>query len=659
VLHQAQAVKDLFLVLGPPGTGKTRTITQLVKELADQGQKTLVTSQNNLAVDNVLVRLKGLRVVRIGHEDRVAPDAQHLLIDMQAGALQREISATTEATFRELKEAAARWKKVETEIARLRELPSLWNDRLSRWEETQQAVRAAQLVVWKQYEQHFRQRSVEARHVYYRAVRAIRRAESARGLLEWILAHRSWLMIGVVFVALSSWLLQRARRIHQQAEKEWATFVRLAQRYETDVARYHAAAQGEPAVLTAKGRLQEEEATVRLLAQEAQNGTQRIRDLLSPSPMALPDPAAATPQALVAHLGRLRSLETALEWRYRLLAEWREFLQERRQALYLALIRSADVVGATCMGIGIAANRRFRDLKFDTVIADEAGQIQAFHLLVPLVRARRAILVGDHKQLPPMVDKDVRALLDDEDEESVALLERSLFERLYEAAPGAHKGMLNTQYRMPASIAGFISQFFYKGEYLTDSSQQINPIDPFLSHPMCFVDTGHNKAYREHKGGEGETGYANPGEADILAKLANAYMGQGYEVGAIVPYKLQVAEVQRVLHRHCPELGENELRNIVATVDSFQGKERDTILFGFTRSNDWGSVGFMRELRRLNVTITRAQRQLVLVGDSHTLTQASDGEFRKFACDLLEYIRRYGQYVDLRQLEELFGDSYR
>jgi superfamily I DNA and/or RNA helicase len=219
--------------------------------------------------------------------------------------------------------------------------------------------------------------------------------------------------------------------------------------------------------------------------------------------------------------------------------------------------------------------------------------------------------------------------------------------------------MLDVQYRMPASIAEFVSQFFYDGRYRSSPSCQEDPPDPFLARPLCFIDTGHRERYRERKGRGEETGYTNPGEAEVLARLASAYLEAGYAVGVIVPYRLQVSQVRRALRRRRPELDANDLRDVVATVDAFQGKERDTILFGFTRSNDWGGVGFLRELRRLNVTITRAQRQLVLLGDAATLADAGDRGFRKFADALLAYVRRQGHYLQVEQLEALLDGQGR
>ncbi|HHS96326.1 MAG TPA: hypothetical protein ENK08_00265, partial [Chloroflexi bacterium] len=650
-LQCALAVEDLFLILGPPGTGKTRTITEMVNRLAREGKRTLVTSKNNLAVDNVLTRLRGLRVVRIGHEDRVAPDARHLLIDEQARAMQREIVASTERAFQLLKEAQSRWRTAEEPIARLREAAPRWTRARAQREEARGTLQVAQRAVWNRYRLPLDQRLAEVRKAHRRAVRAVRRADRAVALLERALALRGWPAVGTAVVAVSGWLAGWARRARRRAEAERSAFLRLARRYEEEVARYEAAVRGSPPVLSAKERLQEADDTLHSLITAVQEDLRQVHSTLTPSPVPLPEPTVESPEALLAHLEELDALREVVAWRHRLLAEWRELLQERRQALYGTLIRSADVVGATC--IGIATSARFRDLEFDTVIADEAGQITVLDLLVPLVRARKAILVGDHRQLPPFADDDVRALLDEEDEESIALLEKSLFERLFEEAPDTHRAMLDTQYRMPGSIADFVSTFFYEGKYRTAPPLQTDPETVLFSRPLCFVDTLHRKAYRERKGGGEEAGYRNPGEARLLARLVDAFLNREGSVGVIVPYQLQVAEVRRALRRRRPDLNESNLRDIVATVDSFQGKERKVILFGFTRSNDWGGVGFLRELRRLNVTITRARCQLVLIGDRRTLVNATDPDFRAFAQALMEYVQERGQYLTVDQAEEV------
>jgi superfamily I DNA and/or RNA helicase len=212
--------------------------------------------------------------------------------------------------------------------------------------------------------------------------------------------------------------------------------------------------------------------------------------------------------------------------------------------------------------------------------------------------------------------------------------------------------MLTTQRRMPAAIAEFISAAFYQEKLRTGVTREHR--DPLFSRPMAFVDTARlPEAQRYEKSATereqwGQRGYINPAEADLLTELAAAHHRRGSEWAVIVPYKAQVARITTALIRL---VGDAALIGLnVGTVDSFQGGERDVILYGFTRSNPGGNVGFLDELRRANVAFTRARRQLVLVGDMHTLTQARDKRFRDLACSLRAYLAEHG---DIRQYREV------
>jgi superfamily I DNA and/or RNA helicase len=311
-----------------------------------------------------------------------------------------------------------------------------------------------------------------------------------------------------------------------------------------------------------------------------------------------------------------------------------------------------DVVGATC--IGIATDVRFEDLKFDLVIADEAGQIQAMDLLVPLVRAKRAILVGDHLQLPPLVKPEIRRKIRESEPENQELgewLEKSLFERIFErpTTPISNKVTLNIQYRMPRQIADFISEQFYGGNYHT--GREFPHTDAFFTgSPMVFIDTVREKNRFEEPSEDGQ-GCFNPLEARLISDLVLAYQHRGIEVAVIVPYKKQVEIIRKELHRRQSKFGENGLSSRVATLDSYQGKEKDVIIFGFTRSNNKGQIGFMTELRRLNVSLTRARHQLIMIGDSVTLSNTPDEKFARLVKALLDCVKRSPRgYLHANQL---------
>ena len=145
-------------------------------------------------------------------------------------------------------------------------------------------------------------------------------------------------------------------------------------------------------------------------------------------------------------------------------------------------------------------------------------------------------------------------------------------------------------------------------------------------------------------------GYVNHTEADLLVRLAAHYHRLGAEWAVIVPYRAQVDLISRRLDRIVGSSGVVGLN--VGTVDSFQGGERDVILYGFTRSNQNGSVGFLDELRRANVAFTRAKNQLVLVGDLTTLTSAVDRGFRELTRSLRDYVVARG---DMRSFQEVLG----
>src|SRR5262249_18155431 len=152
-------------------------------------------------------------------------------------------------------------------------------------------------------------------------------------------------------------------------------------------------------------------------------------------------------------------------------------------------------------------------------------------------------------------------------------------------------------------------------------------------------DTSDSPKRRETRvgGGEGpESGYTNSLEAQLIASLVRAYENQGCSWGVIVPYKKQAELIRQKLEQ---QVSADELKDWVATVDSFQGKERDVVIYGFTRSNKKRQIGFMRELRRLNVGLTRASSQLIVIGDASFLTSTVEAEFSRLVRKLLAIAR--------------------
>lgn len=643
MIERALIVPDLLLALGPPGTGKTDTIREIVAREATLGKKVLVTSKNNKAVDNVLSGLKNVQALRIGREDAVAPELRTLLIDQKADAMQQKILDDTHPVQETLNRAQKFWPKIQEAIGHLAGLAAEWRTAESKLEQTLSDFARWQQMSYARVEPVLERQQKHSKLMNIRLNQAVRRADGLRRRLEGFQSLSQKPLIGALFIILAD---QLARR-WQAASQEYRSTLREMRKSQENAQRIwqayrHFVTASEQALQRKRTVVLAEEA----LSQTRANISQALDDLtyLTETFPATPAMSVSTPAALEASLLEWHTWYELMMRRRGLLMEWRDLLQTNDQALYPALIRSADVVGATC--IGIATDARFEDLEFDMVIADEAGQVQVMDLLVPLVRARRAILVGDHRQLPPVVEAEITQKIRENEPENQELgewLEKSLFERLIErpATPANNKIMLDTQYRMPRQIADFISGQFYGGNYQT-GHENAHTDAFFTGSPMVFVDTMREERRFEQRSEDGQ-GYFNSLEARLIVDLLLAYQSKRIEVGVIVPYKKQAETIRRELRRRQSGLSEDALISRVATVDSFQGREQDVILFGFTRSNSEGRIGFLTELRRLNVSLTRARRQLVLVGDSVTLSRTPDRDFAQLMNTMLESVKKTPQ----------------
>lgn len=339
----------------------------------------------------------------------------------------------------------------------------------------------------------------------------------------------------------------------------------------------------------------------------------------------------------------IRFFEILLE----ILSEWKTNISTARQnSLYQLLLEYVDVVGATC--IGINSNKLFQNIPFDVVIVDESGQIQLHNLMVPLSRAPKAILVGDHKQLPPIEDKE---LVDDiiNQRYDPSFLKKSWFEILWELTPDDHKTMLDTQFRCPANISNFVSKAFYDSKYYAGKGMETKV--PILSHfqsTMVFIDTSKIKDNLEQKRHTGERDEisGNITETNIIIKVFSSiiddlpYLADKNEIGIIIPYANHVLEVKNEIENRGLNIGKLILNDLIASVDSYQGQERDVIIFAFSRSNQVGDVGFLADWRRLNVAMTRTKKQLIMIGNLDTLTKNNGKAHQKEFKDAMSLLKK-------------------
>jgi superfamily I DNA and/or RNA helicase len=320
------------------------------------------------------------------------------------------------------------------------------------------------------------------------------------------------------------------------------------------------------------------------------------------------------------------------------LEEWRNSLEEE-PGLWKTLVEQYALLrGATCQMSAPFSEAEVLTEAYDLVVVDEAARTDPGELMIPLTLGKRILLVGDQKQLPPFVDSLVVRRLEAEDSSYLALLnEQSFFGELFEALPENNKTMLNRQYRSHPIIGNAISAAFYQGLLKSGPEDRVARASwqaertPFWglheNHPLCWIDTDQTTCQRSTT--------SNPVESELaigmITKALPKVEGTEKQIGVIGFYQDQVKNLQAQLEKAVP----NYSRFLeVGTVDSFQGKEFPLVILLTSRFDPTqGRVGFLALPNRVNVAVSRAQRQLLIIGSVNTLLHKDEGSppFKAFA----------------------------
>lgn len=289
--------------------------------------------------------------------------------------------------------------------------------------------------------------------------------------------------------------------------------------------------------------------------------------------------------------------------------DWKKKVNQSNEMRPLFLSRSPILVGATCMGSFPFVNW---EQTFDWVIVDESGRATPPEILIPTVPGRKVVYVGDHKQLPPVIDK-----LMEEGAHSIAdraALQVSLFEDLFLKLSDAAKYTLKTQYRMHEAIADLITKLFYKDTPLKHGCRKEDRESGLPSwKPLTWVVTDDHRDAQEKQHG---TSYYNRAEVLIIQNLmlhldqGCAETDQNKTVAVITGYMPQRNKLREALHA----VALNRLSVEIDTVDAFQGKEADIVIYSLVRNNIKKNVGFLRDERRMNVMLSRAREMVIVVG---------------------------------------------
>jgi superfamily I DNA and/or RNA helicase len=305
------------------------------------------------------------------------------------------------------------------------------------------------------------------------------------------------------------------------------------------------------------------------------------------------------------------------------------------------VFQQTKVIASTLVG---ASNSVLKGMKFPVVFIDEAAQGLEAATWIPIQKAEKVVMAGDHFQLPPTIKSF---------EAAKGGLRETLFEKIIKRQPKASK-MLTLQYRMPDMIMGFSSRYFYEGRLLAAENTEKHFLDrqePVLE----YIDTA-GSGYMEQLEEESLSTY-NTDEAifslkyleEMIKRIGIAKIKTNlWSIGLIAPYKAQVRKFNELLFDtyNFPNLRSFSDFLTIDSIDGFQGQERDIIIISLVRSNPKGEIGFLSDTRRMNVALTRAKRKLVVIGDSATLS------VHPFYQAFLDYIDEKGCYRSIYEFLE-------
>lgn len=559
----------LLLVEGPPGTGKTTFITELVLQTlkANPNARVLLTSQTHVALDNSLERIVGqsgmaINAVRIGQEDdeRIAFSTRKLMLDAKLPDMRKQALAAGRAFMDS-------W--------------ALEHDL------NVKDVRRAMAL---------------ERHAFLKT--RLEEVEGGMQALEPQLSESNRKTLGGEELAA----------IEEQFEglsKERDGLERVLKESMKDLGAY----------VESKEELKE----------FAECSAEDLRGWAEAY-------AARTPAG-----GQLKQLlQTHAEW---------ETAFGRGREFQAAVIAASQIVAGTCLGVMSIPGRN--DISYDLCIVDEASIATPTEVLVPMARARRTVVVGDSKQLSPFQDPDLKALgllekwgLKPEDQKA------TLFNHLSAHLPGALKKTLTTQHRMLPAIGDLISECFYGND--------LRSIDrapaPHLAGLMPKAVTWYSTARKPNRASKPQgTSFYNDAEVELvmslLARIDFYIQGGRNKDKRVSVAVLSGYDPQRQRLQTAVQTRGNQWKSFseifVNVVDAFQGREADILVFSVTRSEVRG-LGFLKEMERINVALSRGRELLAIIGD-HAFCQAAQGAKNPLR-DVIDYIRRNPQTCVLEEV---------
>ncbi|WDZ54909.1 serine/threonine-protein kinase [Paenibacillus polymyxa] len=303
-----------------------------------------------------------------------------------------------------------------------------------------------------------------------------------------------------------------------------------------------------------------------------------------------------------------------------------------------------QVIASTCLGTANIPG--VWSAEYDWVIVDEAGRATPPEILVPLVRGKRILLVGDHKQLPPIVDSEFKTEDLEKFEIKKSFLEISLFEDIFNRAGSSIKSTLNIQYRMHSGIGQLISEVFYEGTIRNADSTEtlIHPLPNWEGKSVVWITTSARED-RFESSSQSSKSKENQLEAKLIleeCEKANKVLkelNRKLTVGIISGYTDQKLLIEQLINPK-DSIKWSNIDIEVDNVDAFQGQERDVIFYSIVRSNKKRDIGFLKDYRRLNVALSRARKLLLIVGDLDMVINANTYDTANSFAEVIKHIQK-------------------
>lgn len=621
-LEKALSSDNIFLLQGPPGTGKTSFISELVYQILNGNDKyrgnpdakILIASQSHVAVDHALAKIKKLipelKMIRVGILDKLAESSREYTLDIFCKEWTKKVIENCKEALLKYKQEIGIDESLQEKNAIITEIESITQEISDLRDELDDVKTELEKINVLDAKWQF----VNDKIASMKQMVSIK----AAGITEEYLLH----IIDDFTDSLSGLNDKLASVIDESIE---LSEQKMALEERTSMINRE---------LDAKG--QEVYEWKELLGVSSQDEYLKAKEDIQS--------ALKENKNKYAVYSKVESL--CKEWQNRV---------KQGDGLLQESLADATLVGATCLGI--ASLSAAIGFDFDWVIVDEAGKATPLEILVPICLGKKIILVGDHKQLPPIVDE---ALLNLQNKEKINIskkdLELSLFEYLEQSLSDECKSILNEQYRMNPIIGNLISELFYENKLKSRTSKEEKTISLKLydCKPLVWLSTASNSGRKEERIADS---YRNSCEAKIIfEQLLQIDEELGAlklkkETAIIAGYRGQRDKLTRLYESNYKERFHN-ITIEINTVDAFQGRETDIVFYSVVRSNDEGKLGFLKDVRRLNVALSRSKELLVVVGD-HQCAQRNlsiDGQENPFV-GIIKYIRKNEDDCMLKEVQ--------